>query len=257
MWLGWAYYVLGLIYVLSGDFELAVEAAARVDAIAEAIGDHRLQTNAATTIGWSLVTRGDWEAGIEAYQRALERSPDPFEAALVLGFLGYAYVEKGDVAKAIPMLEQAVQQANQYRSLQVQGWFKTFLGEAYLLNGQIEKAHDLALQGLALTRDIKNWWGVGVAQCALGRIARASGTLSEAKTYFHEALDTFTSIQARFEVGRTHLDLAVLAHAAGDREAATTHLTEAHGLFMALQVPKYVARAEQCAQEFGVERFTP
>jgi hypothetical protein len=94
--------------------------------------------------------------------------------------------------------------------------------------------------------------GVGLAQRVLGRIAQTSGSLAEAESLFREALQTFVSIQARFEVSRTHLDLAALAHAAGNREAMTTHLTEAHALFRALQVPKYVARAEQCATEFGV-----
>src|SRR5205085_7845801 len=87
---------------------------------------------------------------------------------------------------------------------------------------------------------------------ALGRLTRSSGAPAEATLHLHEALQTFIAIQARFEVGRTHLDLAALAHTMGDHEATTTHLQEAYNLFTALQVPKYVARAEQCAREFGV-----
>ena len=120
------------------------------------------------------------------------------------------------------------------------------------LEGQIDKARNLVLQGLEITRDVKYWQGVGWAQRVLDRIAQAIGSLAEAESLLREALQTFVSIRARFGVGRTHLDLAALAHAAGDREATTTHLNKAHDLFRALQVPKYVARAEQCATEFGV-----
>ena len=140
----------------------------------------------------------------------------------------------------------------QFRFRQLQGWFMTFLGEAYLLSAQIAKARDLVLQGLEITRDVKFWHGVGWAQRVLIHIAQASSNLAQAESLLREALQTFVSTQARFDVGRTHLELATLAHAMGDREAATTHLKDAHDLFRALQVPKYVARAEQCATEFDV-----
>ena len=104
------------------------------------MGDRRLQTQGAGLKGWSLATYGDWEAGIDACQQALACSPDAYETALNRGFLGYAYLEKGEHAAAIAVLEQAVQEAIQYRSAQVQSGFKTFLGEAYRVSQQLDKA---------------------------------------------------------------------------------------------------------------------
>ncbi|MBI4640701.1 MAG: AAA family ATPase [Candidatus Tectomicrobia bacterium] len=251
-WLGMAHSYLGINYAHMGEFDQALEAVAQVHAIGEAIGDPRLQSFAAWSAGWISTMRGEWEAGIEACQRSLERSTDPLNTAVTMGFLGYAYLEKGDPTQAISVLEQSVEQLGRFRYRQLQGWFTTLLGEAYLLNGQIERGRDLALQGWQIARDIKFWYGVGLAQRALGRIARASNALSDAEIHLNEAIQAFTSIQERFEVGRTQLDLAILAHAQGNQEAAMMHLKEAHDLFRILKVPKYVERTEQLAREFWV-----
>lgn len=256
-WQGQSHWVVGITYYFMGEFPQALAAVARTQAIGEALSDPRLQSYAAWTTGLIEAMRGEWQARLEACQRSLECAPDPLNTGVTLGFMGYAQLEKGDLHEAVAAFEQAVQYMQRFRFRQLQGWFTTLLGEAYLLLDQIDKARDLAFQGLETTRDVKFWDGVGWAQRALGRIAQASGSLAEAETYLREALQTCTSIQTRFEAGRTHLELAALAHTTGNRETTTTHLTEAHALFTALQVPKYVARTEQRAREYGIERFTP
>ncbi len=251
-WLGLANYILAISYYFIGEFGQALEAAARVEAVADTIGDRRLQTNAAGIRGWSLATRGDWDAGIAACQDALERAPEPHETALALGLLGHAYLEQGNLAAAIPVLEQAVEEANRYRSRQVQSWFKAYLGEAYRLDQQLDKAQQFASQGYELASSIKHGWGAALAQRTLGRLAHTRGNLAEAEALFQEALDTFASIHARFEAGRTHLDLAALAHTQGNQTGATAHLTQAQALFAALQVPRYVERTTHLARAYGI-----
>jgi tetratricopeptide (TPR) repeat protein len=255
-WLGQAYWVVGVSYYFMGEFAPASEAEGRAHAMGEVLGDPRLQTYAAWVIGLIEATRGDWEAGIEACQRSLERSPDPLNTAIATGFLGYAYLEKGDTCQAIPRLEQAAQQLGQFRFRQLQSRFTIFLSEAALISGDLERARDLALQGLEIAREVKFWFGVGLGQRALGQVTQASGALAEAETHLTAALQSFTSIQARFEAGRTHLALADLAHAQGDPGSAATHLTEAQTLFTALQVPRYVERTMQRASAYGVALST-
>ncbi len=250
-WLSQALFALSYCCYYIGDFDSALEAAARLDALGEATGDRRARAEAAMG-GLSYATRGDWEAGIKACERALELAPDPFETAFVLACLGKAYSEAGDVARAVPTLEQAVQLADRVRSLQWRQYFRTWLGEAYRLEGQLDKASEVVRQTLEVCADVKFLLGVGSSQQVLGRIAQAEGDLTEAERHFQEALRTLAAIGARFEIGRTRLDLASLAYEQGDREAAASHLTAAHSLFMALRVPKYVERAQQIAREFGV-----
>ncbi len=251
-WLGLAHWILGLNYLLLGEFAPALEAEERTRTIAEAIADPRLQSFAAWSSGWIYAVRGDWEAGIEACQRGLERSPDPVNTAGALSYTGYAYLEKGDPAQAILLLEQSVQQFGQLRMRQSQGRVLAWLSEAYFLNGDLEKARALAIQGLATSREVQSRWGIGWAQRVLGRIAQTSGTLAEAETHLTEALQTFASMPARFEVGRTHLALAELAHAQGNQKAVATHLKEAHHLFKALQAPKHLEQTEHLVKVLGL-----
>jgi len=251
-WIGQAHWVVGLNHAQMGEFEEALQAEARAYAIGEAAGDRQLQASAAWASGLIRALMGDWEAGIEACQRGLQHSPDPLSIAVALGWLGHAYLEKGDFAHAIPLLQQSVQKLGQFPFAQFQGWFMICLAEGHRLNGEIEKALDLANQGLAITKGAKSSYGVGWSQRALGRIALARGSLSEAETHLNEALQIFESLQARYDLGRTHLDLAAVAHAQGKKAEAATDLRHAHRLFTASRVPKYVERTEQLAKAFGV-----
>jgi tetratricopeptide (TPR) repeat protein len=187
-----------------------------------------------------------------ACQQALEYAPDAYETALNLGFLGDVYLEKGEVAQALPVLEAAVQAAQQYRSQQVQSGFKVFLGEAYRMHNQLEQAQALAVQGYEFAHRIKYPWGIGLAQRTLGRIAHTSGNLAEAALHLQDAVVTFEGMQAQYDLARTQLDLAALAHDQGNQDTATTHLSTAHAWFKKLQVPKWVERTKHLAREYGV-----
>jgi len=254
-WLSQALYALSYSCYYSGDFDAALEAAGRLDALGEATGSRRARANAATMAGLSHATRGDWEAGTKACERALELSPDPFETAFVLAVLGKAYAEAGDFGSAIPTLEQGVRLGDQVRSRQYTAWFRTMLGEAYVLGGQLDKAREVASQALDLAADVSFLLGIGWSHQVIGRVAQAEGSALEAEGHLAEALQSFVSIRARFEIGRIHLFLASLSHAQGNCEAVASHLKEAHALFRALRVPKYVERSEQLAREFGASLF--
>jgi class 3 adenylate cyclase/tetratricopeptide (TPR) repeat protein len=254
-WLSQALYALSYSCYYSGDFDAALEAAGRLDALGEATGSRRARANAATMAGLSHATRGDWEAGTKACERALELSPDPFETAFVLAVLGKAYAEAGDFGRAIPTLEQGVLLGDQVRSRQYTAWFRTMLGEAYVLGGQLDKAREVASQALDLAADVSFLLGIGWSHQVIGRVAQAEGSALEAEGHLAEALQSFVSIRARFEIGRIHLFLASLSHAQGNCEAVASHLKEAHALFRALRVPKYVQRSEQLAREFGASLF--
>lgn len=251
-WIGPAYWAVGLCHALGGEVEPALEAAGQATAMGEAVGDPELQSCAAWATGIIYVALGDWGAGIEACQRGLERAPDPLNTAIALGCLGYGYLEKGDPAQAIPVLEQSVELVGQFRFAPLQGLFMAFLAEAYGANRKVEKAIALASRGLAVASRAGSLYGVGCAQRALGRIAQAQGDLREAEARLNESLGTFASMKARYDLARSHLDLAVLAHLTRRPAEAATHLGEALALFRALRIPRYVERAQQLAAEFEI-----
>ena len=202
-WLGQSQWTIGFNCYFMGDFERALAAYAQTHAIGAAIGDARLQSYAAFSTGLVYATSGDWENGRQICQQAVEQAPDVFTKAVALGFLGYAYLEKGVLTEALLMLEQAVVQMHQFRFRQMQALFTAWLGVTSLLSGDIEKARDLAVQGLDIARDAKYRYGIGWCQRTLGRIAHTSGNLTEVEVHFQEALATFSSIQACYELART------------------------------------------------------
>jgi class 3 adenylate cyclase/tetratricopeptide (TPR) repeat protein len=255
--LGMAHFVLALNALSLGRFDEALEATARARAIGESLADRRLQTFAAWTSGWALATRGAYQAGIAACQRALESSSDPLNTALALGWLGYAYLEKGDATAAIAPLEQATQSLHQFGYRRLEGLYTTFLGEAHFLCGQRDTARQLVGQGLAIASETPYRTGTAWAQRALGQLAQADGDLAVATQCLQEALGTFAAMQARFEVGRTHLALAELAQRQSDRAEVILHLSAAHHLFTALEVPVYVERITQYASALGLTFAAP
>jgi tetratricopeptide (TPR) repeat protein len=188
---------------------------------------------------------GDWEAGVEACQRALELAPDPLNWAITAGWSGFAYLEKSDATKAIPLLEKSTRQLGQFQIPNIRGLFTAFLAEACQLGGETEKALDLAMQALDATTRARSAYGVAVARRALGRIAAARGELAEAASHLDQAVRAFASIQTRYDLARTHLDLGAVSDAQGRREAAAGHLGEAHKLFDAMGVSRYVERTRE------------
>ncbi|MBI2154600.1 MAG: AAA family ATPase [Candidatus Rokubacteria bacterium] len=249
-WFSQALFSLSYCCYYTGDFDSAIEAAARLDALGKATGDRRARAESVIA-GLSLATRGEWTEGVEVCRRCLELAPDPFETGLVLACLGKAYLEAEDVGRAVPTLEEGVQVADRVRSLQWRQYFRTWLGEAYRLAGRLDKAREVITQTLEICTNVQ--YALGIASCnqILGRIAQAQATLPEAERHLTDALQTFAAINCRFEAGRTHLDLAAVAHAQGNKDAVATHLEEARSLFQVLRVPKYVERTEQLAKEFG------
>lgn len=247
-WQGQAYGVAGFHHYVLGQFDEAFDKMKWADAIWKALQDPRLDPSWST--GYFHASLGDWELGIAECRGGLERAQDPLNTAAALGFLGYAYLEKGDLPQAIEALEESTQRLRQAGMQQLLGWFSAFLAEAYLRSGRSEEARDFAHEALAVTEGVRFRYGGGIAQRALGRIALVDGNREEAAVWLQEALESFRSIQAPFEAGRTRLDLARSA-GAGSAQAAA-ELGEARRIFTALRLPGYIEESERLAVELAI-----
>jgi tetratricopeptide (TPR) repeat protein len=169
-------------------------------------------------------------------------------SALAKGRLGFAYLEHGAPAEAIPPLEEATALLTEFKFRQVLGRHTVALGEAHLAVGRLESARELLVRGLEIARE-KGYAGWGIR--ALGRLARSQGDLPGAERQLTEAAQVFREIGARFEAARTQLDLAEVARSRGDLLAAARWAAEARDTFQALDVPAYVSRAAALARPFG------
>lgn len=254
-WQGQAYWVAGHNHYVLGEFEKGLQALERAYAIGEALDDYRLDSS--WSIGYVYASLGDADQGIEQCQAGLERSKDPLNTAVAMGFLGYAYLQKPDLEKALETLSTSVDKLRDTGMQQLLGWFMAFLAEAQLETGHVDGALEMAAQALEVTRQADFHYGVGLAQQILGRVQLQRKDLDAATQSLDAATGTFEGLQVPFEVGRTQLVLARTAHAAGATEQAHGALRRAHGLFETLQVPVYVQRAEALAVAWDVELGGP
>jgi tetratricopeptide (TPR) repeat protein len=250
-WIGPAHWAVGLNHALLGEFDAALAAQAQATARGTEVGDPQIASSAAWASGLVYICRGDLEAGIRSCEDALARSPDPLNTAMALGWLGFAWLERGDLVPAVARLEEALRLLDQFHFRQPQAWFSAFLAEAHRQAHRLETALELASQGLEHARATGSTQGIGWAERTLGRIARARGALDDAHDHLHEALRAFESVEAGFEIARTHLDLVELARARGDTGAAATHLAEADSRFRTLGLSRWVERVEQVARAGG------
>jgi transcriptional regulator with AAA-type ATPase domain/tetratricopeptide (TPR) repeat protein len=251
-WLGMTHCILGLNYALIGQFAEGLAEESKCGEIGCAMESVRLQSYADWATGAIRAFMGEGSAGIESCRRSLARSPDPFNTATALGFLGYAYLQNGQPVDAIGHLEQAIDLFSRFHYRHAQGLFTAYLGEALLLTGDVPRARRLAAEGLELTAGARFPYGTGLVRRLLGRIAKAEGSLAEASQSLADARGLFGSIHARHEVGGTELALAEVAHALGDRDACRAHSGRAHACFRQLGVPRYVERVQHLAAAWGV-----
>jgi len=250
-WLGMTRFILGINYAFVGQFDAALAEEAKVESLGLAIGSMRLQSYAAWASGGIRAFMGDAELGIEGCRRSLERSPDPFNTADALCFLGYAYLENGQPALAIGHLEQALGMFVRFRHGHFQSLVTAYLSEALFLAGDLARARQVASEGLELAKEGKFHYASALTRRLLGRLAQAEGSPEDAWRLMMEARELFVSGDMQHEVARTELALAELAHARGDREALRTHVSVALALFTRLGVPRYVERTRRLAADWG------
>jgi tetratricopeptide (TPR) repeat protein len=251
-WLGMAYVAQASSYGFMGEIDLSMQAAERASALGDTIEHRLLQSRARSGIARCHTQMQAWEAAIAACQSALAVAADAVSRITAFNQLGTVYQYQCDHARALPVFEEARQQAEQSGLPLLQGNAQIGLSEAYILSGDVERARDLARQALELSSETQIWNNVGRALRALGRIAQGEGFMLEAKKYFTEALQVFTTINALHQAARLHTFLAPLTHLQGQLEATATHLKEAHALFTRLRLSKDLEDTEQLARALGV-----
>jgi tetratricopeptide (TPR) repeat protein len=147
--------------------------------------------------------------------------------------LGAAYVRSGRTAEALPLLEQAAEQAASMGMMYAQSLRLAWLAEAFLRAGRADKAEELVPRALELSREHgerghEAWihWleGEMAADAALLDRERAEAAYSHTITLAHD-------LGLRPLAGHCHLSLGILERRTGRHEAARDHLTVAATMF--------------------------
>jgi tetratricopeptide (TPR) repeat protein len=250
--LSYACWALGICWTQTGQFAEALAIERRALDIAKAIGDSALEVSASWVSGVAHAVMGEWDQGIAECRHAVDTARNVLYRAFATGFLGFAYMEKGDSARAIVALEEAIPLVKQFGLKTLEAWFTTFLAEAHRLDGQLDRAEAVAERGRLIGSESSYGIAVGWAQHSLGRTALARGDLVKATDCLEQAFATFTVNHARYECARVHMDLGSIWHARGNVDLAARHLADAWALLDTFGAVRHRERVEQLAASWGV-----
>jgi tetratricopeptide (TPR) repeat protein len=171
----------------------------------------------------------------------------------VAATLGMAYALSGRVTEAIPLLEQAVEQAATMQIILGQALRIAELGEAYLLADRLDKAITQAQRALHLSRTYQEQGHEAWALRLLGEIHAhqepAAAALAEA--YYQQALALAEELSMHPLVAHCHYGLGRLYGQTGQREQAHTELSTAITMYRTMDMTFWLSQAEAALAQMG------
>jgi tetratricopeptide (TPR) repeat protein len=167
--------------------------------------------------------------------------------------LGYAYALAGRLAEALPLLEEAVEQADLMGHLANQSIRIAYLSEGYLLAGRISDAFDSAQRGLTLARMHAERGHEAWSLRLLGEIAsrRDPPEIESAEQHFLEALALASTLGMRPLVAHSHLGLGKVHRGTRRREQALEHLTSAAMIYRQMGMRFLLEKADTELKDFA------
>ncbi|HSF32322.1 MAG TPA: adenylate/guanylate cyclase domain-containing protein [Candidatus Tectomicrobia bacterium] len=122
--------------------------------IAEGVDRPDSLINAYTGIGFLYLRKGDLQRAVPLLERGFglyQECHIPLLFPLVASTLGAAYALSGRISEALPLLEQAVAHASAMGEVDFQSHRLTCLAEAYLFAGRLDESLTAAMQALELS----------------------------------------------------------------------------------------------------------
>jgi tetratricopeptide (TPR) repeat protein len=141
--------------------------------LAEAVDHPFSRTQAYFALGSLYLRKGDLPKAIPVLERGLGLCQVAYILTwfpTVAATLGYAYTLAGRVAEALPLLQQAAGQDTSRGISAAHARWVAYLSEAYLLTGHMAEAHGLARSALAFARDLKTRGNEAYALRLIGEI---------------------------------------------------------------------------------------
>jgi tetratricopeptide (TPR) repeat protein len=199
--------------------------------------------------GLLALRRGDIQQAIPALERALALCQGAhflYFFCTVAADLGAAYTLAGRAVEALPLLEQAVQQATAINVQSGQSLRVASLSEAMLLAGRPEEAQSLAPQALELARAHRERGQEGWILRLLGTIAaqHAPCEVEEAATHYRQALALAEALGMRPLQAHCHRGLGTLYAMTGQQEQARAALAAAIDLYCAMGMTFWLPQVE-------------
>ncbi len=157
----------------------------------------------------------------------------------------------GEPERAVPLLEQAVEQGASMKLRAHHALRLAWLAQAHLLLGRREPAVDHARRALDLAGQCKERGQQAYAYLVLADIAAGGEEpdVTTAEAAYREGLAVAEALGMRPLVARCRLGLGLLRERAGERERAREDLAAATAMFSAMGMTRWLAQAQQVAAE--------
>ena len=144
--------VLSRSYLVSslvdlGEFAEAIAMGEEAIQIADAADTAHSQVLAAHSVGFTYLCKGDVDRAIPLLEHTLRRCQDedmPLDTRLLTATLGYAYTLARQTTDAMAFLERGIQQTEALKIFFRYALWLSWLGETYLLAGRMDQAFELA-----------------------------------------------------------------------------------------------------------------
>ena len=195
-------------YLTTGDFRRAAEIYRRVIATLDGpLASERLNTyiqqgmNARAFLAWALTELGEFDAAWAPAEEALRIATTanrPFGQLQASHSLGFIHLRRGEFARAIPVLERAVEicRVSNLKALAFHG-VAAFLGGSYAWSGRVGDAITLLDPVVAQTATMGAWFDHIIGIIPLGEAHLLAGKLDEARRLGERAVDVCVAHRER------------------------------------------------------------
>jgi class 3 adenylate cyclase/tetratricopeptide (TPR) repeat protein len=219
-----------------GEFDAGLARGQEGVAIAEAVDHPFSLVVACCGVGILFLRRGDFPQAISALERALGVCQDwhiPLMLPWVASALGAAYAQADRHTEALPLLEQAVEEATSKGIMGRQSLQLAWLSEAHMLSGRSEQSLAVAEGALELSRKQRERGHEAHVLRLLGEIAAsfAPPGSDNAGKYYRQARTLADRLGMRPLVAHCHRGLGKLHCKTGQREHGQQHLTTAATMY--------------------------
>jgi class 3 adenylate cyclase len=142
-------------------------------------------------LAWVLADRGEFEEGLRYGREALQMAEafgQPFSLARTLNDLGYLYCVRGDLGRAVPLLERGLALCLEWNFLILSPITTGLLGYGYALSGRVTEGLSLMEQAAAKGESIELMWPHALQDVHRGETYLLTGSVDDAHGYAERAL---------------------------------------------------------------------
>lgn len=174
-------------------WEAADEHLRRAEALVGSLGDPWLEGALLRKRGTCSTHRDDSSTSRRQYEAALARfraAGATLDVGHVLGHLGGAYFEEGDLERATRYLEEATAVLGEAGEQSLRAYFGAILGLVDLEEGHLSSARWRVESSLRTLYELGNNHGAALAECFLGHVELVEGHWAAALSRYDVAVET-------------------------------------------------------------------